>query len=1191
MLPSHMPNRFAPRVEARSQVLHYGIPVVGTGMSLNYASDRVPGRRAANQIRIPLKRNGLPHDVEEIALEVTVGERQFTQRFPATQASYTYTWEPPGDTVPGNAPLVRSEVATVRVGYVHRAIWPRPERISWKEFRAPLGVWDARAPGLGGWTLTTHHAFDPVSGNLYLGDGARRQLDTVEETPTGEWRIPSESTAEIYVFDTDGRHLRTLDGLTGAERFTFSHGPDGRLAGVRFIRGDLCRIERDREGSEIRILAPGAAQTSLQLDEAGYLRAVLDPGGGRVEVRHAAGGLLTEVVDPRGNPYRFVYDELGRLASEEHPGGGGSVLRRTTSQTGFTVRRSTATGIELTYSVERLAGGVTRRVNGCCAGGGQVVAVEQPDGQRMITYPDGSTLELEEQPDPRFGQAATILKYLVRRAPSGLSGEAIMSREVEAADLGDTASLRSQTDSLTLNRRQFVIHVDVADRRVTSTSPEGRTRVTTLDAASMPVASEADGFAAAQISRDTLGRIRGISMGGRQTVIDYDDRGRLGSIDVGAGRVARLAFDEADRQVALLSPSSRRRAIGYDASSNVTSITAPSGAVHRFSYGPTNLWTEYQPPGGERYKAGYDADGRPALIRLPSGREVRTEYDETGWMRAIRSTEAVVELRYDAGGHLNSADRKPVGDGPLQEMALTHDGPLVTSVSWRGQTTGRINYRFDASFRLAGIGLEGQPERELSRDGDGLIIAIGPFSVARAGPGGAVSSIRDARLTIETEFDDSGHVAGRVHHVNGREIYRLQIERDEIDRVGRREEILDGAAQSRRYAYDLDGQLVGVELDGSPSERYSYDPNGNRVGHEASGASGTAAFDSSDRLLSLGERPYQIDGDGFLRRRGQLTYLYGARGELLEATADDGTSVRYGHDALGRLVARTDAAGTEQYLHDHLAPIPQLLASRSPSDVLTEYYFDAEGSLFALLRGGEWFYVACDQIGSPRVVVDAEGRTVKVLDYDAFGRLVADSDPGFPLSIGFAGGVADAWTGLIHFGRRDYDPEAGRWTGPDPAGFRTGDCNLYRYVWNDPVSFTDRSGTQDDSPPNEQQSPTGPSFESQPRSLSEQLGFGGNKVDPSSWQEPHEKFNVTPSPTSPLTNLAGSEPTGGGRGKRGFGPGSYTYRGRWAECRGSVGGVGPAGSIYAPEGSIGTDAGGSPEPDASDAGGTVTWRF
>jgi RHS repeat-associated protein len=125
--------------------------------------------------------------------------------------------------------------------------------------------------------------------------------------------------------------------------------------------------------------------------------------------------------------------------------------------------------------------------------------------------------------------------------------------------------------------------------------------------------------------------------------------------------------------------------------------------------------------------------------------------------------------------------------------------------------------------------------------------------------------------------------------------------------------------------------------------------------------------------------------------------------------------------------------------------------------VLTTYLYDESGRMFALERGGSRYYVATDHLGSPRVIFSAGG-VVKTLEYDAFGGLVSDSNPGFELPVGFGGGLWDGTTGLVRFGVRDYDPAAGRWTARDPALFRAGQANLYVFAGNDPVNNRDPGG-------------------------------------------------------------------------------------------------------------------------------------
>jgi RHS repeat-associated protein len=79
------------------------------------------------------------------------------------------------------------------------------------------------------------------------------------------------------------------------------------------------------------------------------------------------------------------------------------------------------------------------------------------------------------------------------------------------------------------------------------------------------------------------------------------------------------------------------------------------------------------------------------------------------------------------------------------------------------------------------------------------------------------------------------------------------------------------------------------------------------------------------------------------------------------------------------------------------------------------------------------------------------------MDYDTFGNVIQDTNPGFQ-PLGYAGGLYDAATGLIRFGARDYDPSIGRWMAKDPVGFAGASTNLYAYALNRPTYLRDPKG-------------------------------------------------------------------------------------------------------------------------------------
>lgn len=114
-------------------------------------------------------------------------------------------------------------------------------------------------------------------------------------------------------------------------------------------------------------------------------------------------------------------------------------------------------------------------------------------------------------------------------------------------------------------------------------------------------------------------------------------------------------------------------------------------------------------------------------------------------------------------------------------------------------------------------------------------------------------------------------------------------------------------------------------------------------------------------------------------------------------------------------------------------------------------------------HGPEVFYIHFDQVGTPRLLVDASGETRWRWDQtDPFGIQLPIQSPqtdsiALPFNLRFPGQYYDRETGLHHNGYRDYDPVTGRYIESDPIGL-AGGVNTYLYVTANPVSDIDPAG-------------------------------------------------------------------------------------------------------------------------------------
>jgi RHS repeat-associated protein len=886
-----------------------------------------------------------------------------------------------------------------------------------------------------------------------------------------EFSVPSEDGTEVYQFDRDGRHLRTVEALTGVVRWSFGYDAGGRLVSVTDGDGNRTGIVRDGAGAATAIEAPGGIRTALSLRGDGQLGAVTNPEGEAVTLDYLAGGLLRTLTDARAKTASFTYEPgTGRLLTDTDKNGATVTLRREAAPGGFQVVRTSEEGKETRFRAEYLpGGGVRSRITD--PSGAESVTTRGEDGVTTITDPDGTVTTTRLAGDPRWGMRAPIAAEVTRTTPGGRRNVITHARSValDPAHAGDPFAVATLTDTVSVNGHASTRTYSGATRTLRSVSAKGRVLTTTFDAHGRPVAEDFGPDTADVVSTwDAKGRLTKVTQGPSQVTYGYDPARpqRLVSRTDGLGRTTSFGYDAAERVTSVTLPGGGTYGFEYDKAGDRTAIVMPGGARHAFAFSGIGQATGYTPPGGPQWTRAFDGDRSPTGSTLPGRGATTLARKPDGRLTGATAADGTAStFAYPAGdgtARFTQATRTLPG-GRVDATTIDYDGALVTRRESRdaGGTYATHTFAYGDDLRPSSTTVAAGGETvttALTRDDDGLLTGYGPFTITRNGPVGAPSRIADAALDLALGYDAVGRESTRTLKVAGAQAYALALTRDAAGRITRRVETVGGATSTYDYAYTADGQLETVKDGATTLEAYAYDADGNR---RVAGT--TTTYDAGDVLQSRDGTAYAFDQAGFLTGRAGATFAYSDSGELLQATAG-GTTVSYAYDSAGRRTARIQDGRRTQYLYGDPARPLLVTGSREPGGQLTTYYYDPDGRLFALRRGGATYYVGTDQVGTPKVVVDAAGTVVKTLVYDAFGRRnpagATETGAGFELPIGFAGGLEDPVTGLVRFGLRDYEPASGRWTTRDPI-LQAGGLNVFAYAGSDPVGGRDLSGLAD----------------------------------------------------------------------------------------------------------------------------------
>jgi RHS repeat-associated protein len=396
--------------------------------------------------------------------------------------------------------------------------------------------------------------------------------------------------------------------------------------------------------------------------------------------------------------------------------------------------------------------------------------------------------------------------------------------------------------------------------------------------------------------------------------------------------------------------------------------------------------------------------------------------------------------------------------GALQVAAV--DGPLDNdTISYGYDELGRIVNRTinGATLNLTYDAL-GRVTNEVNR--------LGAFAYSYVNATGRVASIRypNGQGVAFSYFDNNGDQRlKQIRHLAANQALLSQFDytylvTGEIESVTRQ---FAAAPSTNRFSYDLASQLTGAVLSGGNfnSFGYTYDPAGNRTSERINSGVMESLFNSTNQLVRQqgGGQAQQFvyDTGGNLISDGARSLEWDAL-DRLTAIVMGNHRTEFSYDALDRRTRIVEKENNAVVSDKRLIWCGgEICEERDVTSAVTKRFF-AQGETEATGGSESLAFYTKDHLGSVRELTDSGGNVIAGYDYDPFGRMTRVSG-NRNAAFGYAGYYTHAPSGLNLTLHRAYDPGLGRWLSRDPIG-EDGGLNLYAYVGNEPVNFSDPSG-------------------------------------------------------------------------------------------------------------------------------------
>ncbi len=932
---------FSSIIECENQVLGEKSAIAGTPYELSYRSSRTPGYKSSNTVEITLSGSSIPSGLTRILLETYVAGRRETASFAAAaNRKTTVTFDgldAYGRPVQGSRPML------VRVGYAYGAVqYSTPaevaqsfakfgsslmtadrttdEAIIWQEWTVPVnGSIDARAIGLGGWTLDVHHLYDPAGGVLYKGDGTDRraadmqrvittyagngiQGDAGDGGPAASAMVRQargvafDAAGNLYIADTYNHRIRKVDpdgtitafAGTGTCGFFGDGGPaiSARICGPYFVAVDPDgnvliddyvnhRIRRvDRNGIISTVAGNGTPGFSgdggpatdaslhyplgLTADKVGNIY-FADQYNHRIRKVDRQGIITTFA----GNGYQGYSGDGGPATDAKLNVPDGVAADEAGNVYVFDTSNARVRKVDLKGTITTVAGGKY----GFSGDGG-------PATSAALLAPIGGTVDgdgnlyIADMSNNRIRKVDTqgIITTIAGNGIAGYSGDGGSA----------TAASLYNPNSVAVDSSGKVHIADFGNSRIRRIGPP----LPGLSADEIAIAS-GDGSELYVFSGSGKHlRTVNTSTGGVLRRFVYDVRGLLSQVFDGDNNATTVERDALGTPTALVAPGGQRTVLSTGADGYLASVADPGGNTTRFDYTADGLMTSYTDPNGYPHTFHYDSRGRLDRDEDPEGGFLALARTDTSSGYYVTATSALGRTTKNEIQYLSTGEERRIGTSPSGA---------------RSQSTTAVDGKWTATRPDGTV-------TEVTEGPDprwGLEAPVSARTTVRT-PLGLVSTTTTSRSAVLSDPDDPLSLISWTDNMvlNGKTWTRS------YDAANRRITLVTPVGRRTITAIDNQGRTVLVNVAPSVDNiAFAYDTRGRLAETTQGGKISTFGYDDLNRLTTRTD-PLQH----------QVQYAYDNADRVSRVILPSGRTYGFGYDPNGNRTSITMPNGAVHQL-------------------------------------------------------------------------------------------------------------------------------------------------------------------------------------------------------------------------------------------------------------------------------------